>query len=286
MKKLFAVIALLLLSCTPAWAESSVWKAQKGDSLIYLGGTCHVLRESDYPLPAEFEKAYKAAEIVVFETDIAGLGDPATQLKLLAKAVYSDGSSIDQHLSPKVYAELSAYCAANDIPLDSFRQLKPAMLMVTLVMMELAKLGVTQHGVDQYFHDRAVKEKKGVEGLETVDEQIDYITSMADGKEDEFVLQSIEEMKSLKEQFGLLLKAWRTGDAKGLDELLVADMKSRQPALFAKLITARNRNWLPLIDGYLKTPRTEFILVGAAHLVGADGIIESLKKKGYRVEKL
>jgi len=286
MKKLFTCITLVLLSCSWSWAASSVWRVQKGDSVIYLGGTCHLLREADYPLPTEFEKAYKAAEMVVFETDIARLNDPATQQKLLAKAMYADGSTLERHLSPKVYAELKAYCEANGIPLQAFSQLKPSLLMVTLTVMELSKLGVSQRGVDQYFHEKAVRDKKGVEGLESVDEQINYVVSMADGSENEFVSRSLEEMKDLKEEFDLLLQAWRTGDSVKLDELMVAEMKMRHPVLYGKLITARNRNWLPLIEGYQKTPKTEFILVGAAHLVGADGILAALKKKGYTVEQL
>jgi len=67
---------------------------------------------------------------------------------------------------------------------------------------------------------------------------------------------------------------------------MLAELKTQPPKLYKKLITDRNRNWLPLIDAYQKSPRTEFILVGVGHLVGPDGIVEALKKKGYKVEKL
>ena len=279
-------IALVVFVCTWASAESSVWKAQKDNSIIYLGGTCHTLRETDYPLPPEFDKAYKASEILVFETDIGKLQDPSTQQKFLSKAMYADGSTVDKHLSAQTYGELSAYCEANSIPLEAFRQFKPSMLIVTLTVMELMKLGVTQQGVDLFFYELANKDKKVVEGLETVDEQINYVVSMADGNQDEFVTYSIKDMKNLKQQFEILANAWRKGDSKKLDELMVTELKTRLPKLYKKLITDRNRNWLPLIDAYQKTPRTEFVLVGVGHLVGPDGIIEALKKKGYKVNKL
>lgn len=279
-------IVLVMFVCTGASAESSVWKAQKGGSVIYLGGTFHVLRESDYPLPAEFDTAYKASSVVVFETDLGNLQGPSAQQKLLAKAMYADGSTIDKHLSAKAYGELSAYCEANGIPLTALGRFKPSMLMTTLTLMELMKLGATQQGVDRLFHELAARDGKDVEGLETVDEQIDYLVSMADGNEDEFVTHSIRNMKTIKQQFKAFSDAWRTGDAGKLDELMVAELKTSQPKLYKKLISDRNRNWLPLIEAYQKTPRTEFILVGAGHLVGPDGIIEALRKKGYRVEKL
>jgi uncharacterized protein YbaP (TraB family) len=52
------------------------------------------------------------------------------------------------------------------------------------------------------------------------------------------------------------------------------------------LITDRNRNWLPVIEAYQRKPQTRFILVGVGHLVGPDGLIEALKKRGYTVDKL
>ncbi|GAB7027893.1 TraB/GumN family protein [Geotalea toluenoxydans] len=286
MKRLVLGILLSFSVSTGASAESSVWKAQRDNSTIYLGGTCHVLRESDYPLPPEFEKAYKASETVVFETDIAKLQDPSMQQQLLVKAMYTDGSTVDKHLSPKVYGQLSSFCETNGIPIKAFSQFKPAMIMLTLTVIELKKLGATEEGVDQFFHSLANRDKKPVEGLETVEEQIEYITTMADGSEDDFVLHSLKDMKTMEEQFGNLAAAWRKGDGRKLDELMVNDLKSRQPQLYKRLITDRNRNWLPMIDAYLKTPRTEFILVGVGHLVGPEGIIEALKKKGYKVEKL
>ncbi|MFA7405827.1 MAG: TraB/GumN family protein [Pelobacteraceae bacterium] len=286
MMKFILSIVLVVFACSWASAESSVWKAQKGNSIMYLGGTCHLLRETDFPLPAEFDKAYKASDIVVFETDIGKLQDPLVQRMLMTKAMYDDGSTIDKHLSARTYGQLSAYCEANGIPLAALRQFKPSMLMVTLTVMELVKLGAGQQGVDQFFFGRAHQDGKVVEGLESVDEQLNYVISMADGNEDEFVSYSIKDMKNVKQNYEALVKAWRMGDAGKLDEIMVEEMKTKLPKLYGKLITDRNRNWLPLIEAYQKTPRTEFILVGAAHLVGPDGIIETLKKKGFKVDKL
>jgi uncharacterized protein YbaP (TraB family) len=286
MKRAIISFALVVFACTCASAASSVWKAEKGNAVIYLGGTCHVLRETDYPLPEEFDTAYKASDTVVFETDIGKLNDPATQQKMLAKAMYADGSTIDQHLSPRVYGELSAYCEASGIPLKALSQFKPSILMVSLTLMEFMKLGVTSQGVDTYFYELAKKDKKNVESLETVDEQIDYLVSMADGNEDEFVTYSIKDLKTIKETFEPLVRAWRRGDTGKLDELMITDLKMRQPKLYGKLIVGRNRNWLPKIAADTKKPQTRFFLVGVGHLVGPDGIIEALKKKGYAVDKL
>ena len=286
MKRIVLGLLLGVFACSGAWAETSVWKARKGNATVYLGGTCHILRDRDYPLPPEFEKAYKASHTLVFETDIDQLQSPATQRKMLARATYSDGSGVDKHLSPRVYTELNAFCAANGIALEAFKQFKPPLLMVTLTVLELAKLGTTQQGVDLYFHARARKDGKAVRTLETVDEQIDFMVTMADGGEDEFVSYSLKDMGALRENYDALVSSWRAGDAGKLNALMITEMRTDQPALYRKLLVDRNKAWLPLIDGYLATPGAKFILVGVGHLVGPDGLVEALKKKGYKVEKL
>ena len=258
---------------------------QKGNSVIYLGATCHILRETDYPLPLEFDKAYKESDILVFETDMDKIQDPSTQQKLMAQAMYADGSTVDQHLSAVAYGKISDYCTSNSIPLQSLKKFKPSILMVTLAFMELTKLGVTQQGVDLFYYKLASNDKKTIEGLETVEEQINYVVSMADGNEDDFVTYSIDDMKNIKEQFEIIVNAWRKGDEEKINDLMVNDFKTKMPNLYKKLITDRNSKWLPLIEAYLKTPKTEFILVGAVHLVGSDGIIAAFKKKGYTVTK-
>ena len=282
--KLLVLSGLLFLCiCTNAVAESSVWKAQKGSSTVYLGGTIHLLQRSDYPLPAEFDKAYQAADAVMFETDIGLLNDPAIQVKLLAQGAYGDGSTVDKHLSPKVYAELASYSAANGIPLQQFSRFRPAMLMTILTMLELRKLGITEEGVDAHYYALAKKERKALKWLETVDEQVNYLVSCADGHEDEFVSYSLKDLKDTSDQLSSIMTAWRKGDSARIDGIMVSEMKSLAPYVYRKLVIERNRNWLPLIKN---AQGTTFILVGVAHLVGEEGLLESLRKSGYKVEKL
>lgn len=286
MKKILLSIMLVLLICTQSLADSSVWKVQKDESIIYLGGTFHLLRQSDFPLPMEFDKAYRASDILVFETDLGELHNPSTQQKLMSKAMYTDGSTIENHLSPQTYSLLNEYCASKGIPLAAIKQFKPSIVVVTITVMELAKLGVTQEGVDLFFYQLAARDNKTVEGLETVEEQIHFVVGMGEGNEDAFVTHSIKDLESIKQKYESMVDAWKTGDAKKLNDLMVAELKSKTPKLYKELIADRNENWLPMIDAYQKTLQKEFILVGAGHLVGPDGIVKALRKKGYKVEKL
>jgi len=285
LKKLLFSIALVLLFCASSPAETSVWKVEKGKSMIFLGGTCHLLRPSDFPLPPEFDRAYRASDLLVFEVDPSEFNNLSTQQKLMSKALYTDGSTLDQHLSPQTYQLLKEYCAANGIPLETLKKFKPSILAVMLEAIELAKLNATQEGVDLFFYSLAKRDGKVVEGLETVDEQIDFIAEMGQGDEDGFVTHTLKDLKSLRQFYESLVDAWKRGDTVKLNDLMTADLK-KTPKLYKKLLTDRNQSWLPLIDAYSQTPRKEFILVGVGHLVGPDGILEALRKRGYKVEKL
>lgn len=286
MKKLLLSITLVLLVCTQSRAESSVWKIQKDESVMYLGGTFHLLRPSDFPLPPEFEKAYKASELLVFETDLGEFNKTSVQQKMMAKAVYGDGSTIDKHLSAKTYKLLDEYCTSSGISLSQLKHFKPSIIAVTLASIELAKFGVAKEGVDSFFHKLATQDKKGIEGLETIDQQIQYVVGMGEGNEDAYITLSLQDLKSIRRDYDTMVDAWKKGDVKKLDALFIAELKTKMPKLYKELLTDRNKNWLPMIEAYHQTPEKEFILVGAGHLVGSDGIIEALKRKGYTVEKL
>ena len=79
-----------------------------------------------------------------------------------------------------------------------------------------------------------------------------------------------------------LARAWAAGDVASLEkELLSAFDKS--PEIYDRLLVERNRNWLPDVDTCLQQNAGCFIVVGAAHLVGPDGLPALLAKRGYRV---
>jgi len=254
--------------------------------VLFLGGTFHLLRPSDFPLPPEFEKAYQASDILVFETDISKLHDPSVQQKLMSQAMYADGSTIDKHLSPKTYGLLNEYCTSRGIQLENIKHFKPSIISVTMTALELARLGVVSEGVDTFMYQLAANDNKETEGLETIDEQIQFIAGMGDGNEDAYIAHSLKDIESIKQDYETMVEAWKKGDIRKIDALFVADLKTKMPKLYKELLADRNKKWLPLIEAYHKTPEKEFILVGAGHLVGPDGIIEALRRKGYKVEKL
>jgi len=263
-------------------AKSSVWKVSKGDRSVYLGGTCHILRPSDYPLPAEFEAAYAAADLLVFEVDPAKLQDPAFTMRMLAESRYSDGRTLKSVLSGKAYRALAAQCEKTGLPIEMLDRIKPGMAVTMLTLQELAKRGISQEGVDLHYHGKALRDGKGIQGLESAEFQLRLVTSIGDGIEDEFVLYSLEDLEQIETLFDELIRTWKNGDLQALDKLFIADM-AEYPDLYASMLLDRNKNWLPQIETMLETPETEFVLVGVAHIAGKDGLLAMLREEGYTV---
>jgi uncharacterized protein YbaP (TraB family) len=279
----FTLIAFCHLSL---YADTFVWVAQNAGQTVYLGGTIHMLRQSDFPLPTEFQKAYQQANTIIFETDIGKINDPNLQQMMLASMMYSDGRTLHSVLSPKAYAVLKAYCENVSIPIASLHPFKPAMAILTLFSLELQRMGVAHNGVDAHFYHKAVTDGKSISGLEPIEAQLTFLATMGEGNEDNFVIHAIRDFKRTRELIEQLIVAWRDGKASAFEQLFLADMKRDYPVLHRKLLLERNQNWLPIIEAYFKTPEIEFVLVGAAHLVGEQGILKQLAKRGYTIRQL
>lgn len=279
------LLALAALAA-PLSAQTSVWKVTHGRNTLYLGGTCHVLRPSDFPLPPEYDSAYAAATELVFETELSRMREPATQQLLLKEGLYRDGTTIDKVISPEAWAAVERHCQAMGLPAANLRQFKPWMLTVMITVIELQKLGVTDEGVDLHLHKRATADQKQVSGLEAFEEHIGFITSLGRGQESEMVLNTINELHEIPEMFPKLVAAWRKGELAELEELMLREMRQKYPNIYAELIVKRNQAWLPRLEAMLATKPVEFVLVGAGHLAGEDGLVTALRARGCTVEQI
>jgi uncharacterized protein YbaP (TraB family) len=281
-RSIFIACAMLVMST--AHADAPVWRVSKGDRELLIGGTIHVLQEQDYPLPVEFERAYAEADKLVFEVDIAQASSPEFQQKLMQAALYDDGSTLVSHLRPSTLWQLTAFTKSRGIELDSLLSFKVGMLVVILTVNELNLHGIQGEGVDQYYSLRALEGQKPVSALETVEQQIEFLSRMGEGEEDQLVLQTIEELEDFGAEFFALKSAWRQGDTRALAEIGLEDFQAF-PGAYQSILVNRNRAWLPKIETMLEDSPVEYVLVGVLHLVGEDSVLAMLEARGYQVER-
>lgn len=269
-----------------AWADSSVWVAEWKGEVVYLGGTCHLLRPADFPLPAEFDAAYAQADALYFETDLARLQSPEVQGMLLGMGVLIDGTTLRDHLDAETWRALQEHCAEHDLPLAPLERMRPWMIAVTLAVLEWQRNGAVQDGVDLHFHRQATTDGKPTHGLEEVDRHLSYLTNLGKGRENEMVRSTIADLASLPGKVDELVAAWRSGDLPYFDREMIEPMRREFPEIHEALVAGRNRTWLPRILALFDTPEREFILAGAGHFGGEEGLLALLKREGVAVRLL
>ncbi len=284
MRKIIAILALIGLTATANAA--SVWKVSNGHSELYLGGTLHLLSQSDYPLPPEYDEAYAAADALVFETDIATVESPEFVSQMMSKLMYSDGRTLADDLNPDTLLQLKNFVGRYGLTFAQLQMFKPTIVSLTLNVMELQRLGLREKGVDSHFFMKGRQGNKRIAWLETPLEQIDFIVGMGAGKEDQLVKYTLRDLENVPTMLKQLRADWLAGDMSALNEHVLIDFKQNFPDIYTNLIVLRNNNWMPKIVQYMNTPEVEFVLVGATHMAGDDGLLAQLKEAGYTVTKL
>jgi uncharacterized protein YbaP (TraB family) len=101
----------------------------------------------------------------------------------------------------------------------------------------------------------------------------------------EQLLRSVlEDLDAHVRELTAILTAWQRGDALSLERTLLGGFKE-YPAAYRSLIVERNNNWMPQLEKCLGRSTPCLVVVGAAHLVGPDGLLTLLRQKGFKVEQ-
>ncbi|PYJ10602.1 MAG: hypothetical protein DMF06_05790 [Verrucomicrobia bacterium] len=278
---LLALSAIFLAPQTRA-ASACVWKVTRPDGkTAYLGGSVHSLRESDYPLPAAYQRAFAASSRIAFEVDARALKE--STIALVQNGKYRKGDSLKNHVDARTYAYLRRLFELMNVPESSFSQYRPWFIVLGLQSGSTANAR-PKDGVDEFFMKQAAKRSMPVVGLESVQEHARIYSGLTD-RESEILLLTTFIPNGNNLGNDDLMKAWRRGDADALARMM--DRESQEfPAFNDRLLGARNRAWIPKIDGYLDSGQTYFVVAGAGHFGGSKGLLALLRAKGYQIEQL
>jgi hypothetical protein len=291
-----ALLAALLLSITgvsgqtaPAQAggpatRTFMWTFERDGRSGWLVGSLHLLTKADYPLPKAMEDAFARADTLVEEIDIGEASSPALTALILSKAMYAGGKTLSAEVSKDTHARLSGWLARSGLTAAPFELMKPWMVSMTIQTLALQQLGFDPSlGLDKHFQDAAARAGKAFIALETAAQQIDYLDQLSPRTQDLMLRETVDTLEKDLAEVKTLAAAWRAGDAATVERLAVASM-SDAPEVYRSLLVDRNHRWMPAIEGCASSRRC-FVVVGAAHLVGPDGLVALLRQQGYRVEQ-
>ena len=270
---------------TTAAGKHFLWTVRSDANILYLAGSIHALPADAYPLPAVFEKAFEASGTLVEELDLAEAASLSAAPLLLAKGLYGDGRTFESAVSKETATLVAQYFKQTGLPMEMIRPMKPWMIMLMLTAFELQKVGLDASlGLDKYFYDKAVAAKKPVIGLETAEFQIDRFDKMPDMVQEQMLRSTLTELDAQSNQLKSMIVAWQRGDTATLEKSVRSSFDG-YPAAYTSLVAERNRNWIPQLQMCLSSPTPCFVVVGAAHMVGPDGLLALLQQRGYNVEQ-
>jgi hypothetical protein len=262
------------------------YEIKTDSSSVYLLGSIHLGKKEWYPLPKQIEDLFNKSDYLVTEIDINKV-DPSI---LYNQMLITDSTTLKDKLKLENFNKINEKLTKFGIPEEALLKLRPWFVVVLLSNInniEQSQIDA-QFGVDMYFNDKANEEKKEIKEIETATEQINYLSEF-DNFADEMIEMEDKVDSSNQTDNELLLDAWVNGDEEKLDKIInqvYFDYPKLGP-LMDNLLLKRNLKMAETIKTYLQTKKMYFIVVGAGHLVGKNGIIKLLsKEKIYKIRRI
>jgi uncharacterized protein YbaP (TraB family) len=285
-----ARLALLLLlglaagplAAVPAWRVT----APGAPGEVLLLGSVHLLRPSDQPLPDAIELAYARADRMLLELHPDELDPAAAQQALARIGVNTPGRTARDLLGETAWAKTAAQVEAAGFSAQALGGLEPWFGAITLYAAALGAAGYDPAlGVDQQLGERALRDGLEVSGLETMAQQMRLFKALDEDTQLALLAKTLQELDTAGADTDQLVAQWRAGDVTALARRLEVDFAG-YPALREEVVEARNRHWAPRIEALLQEEGVSLVVVGALHLVGAEGVPGLLRGRGLQVEPL
>lgn len=285
MTKLRHIAAPLLLAgglVTPALAEPALWRVSDADSSIYLFGSVHLFTKPVDWRTAQFDSILHTADHVYFEVvmDIEAYST-ITQITL-TKGMFRDGRTLRDVLTPAQFTRLSTIADTVGADMAALERMQPWLATMTLMQ---GAYPDTSAGVETLVDSDVDPGRK--RGLETAAEQMGFLS---DAPLDEQVTTLMSTLDGIEmgavSALDELIDAWQSGDSGALAATIEAQVTPEDAALYNRLLTERNARWIKPLEKLLANDDRSLIIVGAAHLVGPDGVPALLRAKGYTVARV
>lgn len=254
--------------------KPAMWKVEYKGVTSFLFGSIHVGDKQWYPLPKDIMQAFDASDLLVVELEAS-----KHQTQMAKWMLLPAGQTLKQNISSKTYLQLESYLASNGMSITAFSQFQPWAVATVVAVIPYLKAGLAPNwGLDAKLISYAQNKKMPVIELETPQFQIDLISGLfSDEKELTQMLELPED--DVKE----LINSWRIGDVNKLNTLISQQMTPVQRNL---MLTQRNINWTRKLLQLLSTKQSYFVVVGAAHLAGSDGVPFLLANAGIKITRI
>jgi uncharacterized protein len=283
---LASLIPLSALGQKPQKARSMMWRVTSGKNTAYVLGSLHSVTKDFYPFPKEVDDAFEGSEKLVVEVDITKPRSGGSSTDSLASRIYTgENETLWSHLDEKTADRLKRILAAKDMRPERFEIMKPG-----LVALELDRLVNQKHGlqatvgIDMYFLIRSLGKKQVVE-LETLEFQQQIFHRQTEDIQIRNLIATLDRLETKRDYVAEMFDSWLKGDGDQLDQIF-SDIYREPAELGRQIREGRNPRMAEAVESCIQKGDRCFVIVGAAHVVGKEGIINILKNKGYLTEQV
>lgn len=291
---LFVIVYGMSTGAIAANDRAFFWKVTPvnpghNDSVVYLLGSVHFADATVYPMRKEITDAFESSKNLVVEIDINKTDHNAMQQLMAKRGNYTDGTTLQDVLSEETWLQLRQRLKLLGIPYDNVKHYKPGLLVLVLTSAQVIQMGFSpDYGIDMHFLKKADADgkQKNVIELETVEQQLDMLLGIPDA---ELLLQeTLYQLDEAELLMNDMMRYWRTGNEDMMQKMLFDDALKQNPSfdeIYQRLFYRRNAHMTSRIEAMLKQGGRYFVVVGTGHLVGDNGIVNTLKQSGFRVER-
>lgn len=297
------ILITCVCSCASSADRPTMWKVtDQNGNIMYLFGSIHIGFDGMYPLEKRITDAYDECEYLAVEYDIvkqekdAEKWSDAEKSMYLAQFLYTDGTTVKDHLSEDTYTLAKQYLQEKGIYNESMDNLSAAYWsnIISSLLIEETRFS-TDYGIDRHFLNSAHASGKKVLEVESEEFQRELLLSFSDEYYESSISQLFMQKQNLQTSYGYLIDVWQRGrddilgfmsyDAEGMFSGIEQD-GSESDIISKQMLDERNINMAKVADEYIKDGKKVFFVVGAAHMCGDTGIPSLLKDMGYTVEKV
>lgn len=284
MKKTFLTLATIAITLFTTQvnaqdkknSENSLLWEISGNGLqkpSYIYGTIHMICEKDFSISEKLQNVIAKTDRLTLEIDLSN----PNELQEMQKSAMGD-IPLSKELTSQQYKMLDSILLAKaSMSLKQFDNFN--LMGINSILMVSGLPCKSLKAYEFELIGLAKKRNMPVGKLETVKDQ-SYFFSKAFSKE--FLISQMLIADIYSDLFNKMIEDYKHERLSDLSAKL-NDKRFMNAESHRWMLTERNRNWVGEMPAMMKAESVLFA-VGAAHLLGEDGVIELLKAKGYTIK--
>lgn len=292
MYKFATTLAAVLALCGCAFArdkapEPALFVVRDADSTLYLYGAIHLRRADDAWGSPAVEAALAQSDEIWTEVEISPQADASAEQLARQLGLAPPERPLSSWLTEAERARLSATAQRLGIDARALEPMQPWLAALTLTVAPMLRAGYDPGaGVDRAIDAYGDSHNKRMRAFETAEQQLGFFANLPDEAQRQVLLEAIDEAEKGVAELDAMSAAWSHGDAEALERGLNQDMRNEYPEVYAAMIVERNDAWVATLLRELQGSGVDFVAVGAAHIVGEDGLVAQLRARGFNVERV